>query len=159
MSTFKGMQSHKTEIPKIRFQNRILRPGQEATALPAADRAKPNLSNVELDTKLFKAEVRLPDEVLEDNIEKDQLKATIMQLMGEAISRDMDEISVQGDTSSSDLFLAQFNGVLKAATTNVVDAAVVQLNRATLRDMLKTMPKPFLRNRDLLRYITSVDAL
>lgn len=158
MATVIPMKSEKTEIPKIRFATRILRAGTEATALPAGDRAKPNLSNVELDTKLFKAEIRLPDEVLEDNIERDQLKATIMQLMGEAISRDMDEIAVQGDTSSADAFLAQFNGILKQSTSNVVDAGVAALNKAVLRDMLKAMPKPFLRNKDLLRYLTSIDA-
>lgn len=158
MATFVPMKAQKTEIPKIRFATRILRAGQEATALPVADRAKPNLSNVELDTKLFKAEVRLPDEVLEDNIEKDQLKATIMQLMGEAIARDMDEIAVQGDTASSDTFLAQFNGILKQSTSNIVDAASTALSKSVLRDMLKSMPKPFLRAKDLLRYLTSVDA-
>lgn len=159
MATVVPMKSYKAEIPKIRFGTRILRPGQEAVALPAADRAKPNLTNVELDTKLFKAEVRLPNEVLEDNIEKDQLKDTIMQLMGEAISRDMDEIAVQGDTNSSDVFLAQLNGILKASTSNVVDALTAGISKAVLRDMLKSMPTPFLRNKDLLRYMTSVHAL
>lgn len=158
MAYFHAMKSDKTEIPKIRMANRILRAGQEATALSVADRSKPSLSNVELDAKLFKAEVRIPDEVLEDNIEKDQLKGTIMQLMGEAISRDMDEIAVQGDTTSADVFLAQFNGILKAATSNVVDAATVSLNKSILRDLLKTMPKPFIRNKDLLRFLTSIDA-
>lgn len=157
MATVVPMKSQKTEVPKIRFATRILRAGQEATALPKADRAKPNLSNVELDTKLFRAEVRLPDEVLEDNIERDQLKATIMQLMGEAISRDMDEIGVQGDTTSTDTFLAQFNGILKQSTSNVVDAGTTVLNKSVLRDMLKAMPTPFLRNKDLLRYLTSID--
>lgn len=158
LATVVPMKSEKAEIPKIRFASRILRAGQEATALSQADRSKPNLSNVELDSKLFKAEVRLPDEVLEDNIEKDQFKATIMQLMGEAISRDMDEIAVQGDTTSTDPFLAQFNGILKAATSNVVDAAGAPLTKAVLRDMLKAMPKPFIRNKDLLRFLTSIDA-
>lgn len=158
MATVVPMKSEKTEIPKIRFATRILRAGQEATALPKADRAKPNLSNVELDTKLFKAEVRLPDEVLEDNIERDQLKATIMQLMGEAISRDMDEIAVQGDTASADTFLAQLNGILKQSTSNVVDAATATTNKGILRDMLKSMPKPFLRSKDLLRFLTSIDS-
>lgn len=158
LATVVPMKSEKTEVPKIRFATRILRAGQEATALAKEDRAKPNLSNVELDTKLFKAEVRLPDEVLEDNIERDQLKATIMQLMGEAISRDMDEIAVQGDTASADTFLAQFDGVLKQATSNVVDAGTAALSKTVLRDMLKSMPKPFLRNKDLLRFLTSIDA-
>jgi hypothetical protein len=146
------------EIPKIRFATRILRAGSEGVALAQGDRAKPNLTNVELDTKLFKAEVRLPNEVLEDNIERDQLKQTIMQLMGEAVARDVDEITVRGDTASTDTFLAQFNGILKQTVTNSVDAQLQTLNKSVLRDMLKSMPTPFLRNKDLLRYMTSVHA-
>src|SRR5688572_17030881 len=56
MATVVPMKSQKTEIPKIRFGSRILRPGNEAQALSVGDRAKPSLTNVELDTKLFKAE-------------------------------------------------------------------------------------------------------
>jgi hypothetical protein len=45
----------------------------EATALSDADRAKPDVSFLELDAQLFKAEVHLSDEVLEDNIERGEL--------------------------------------------------------------------------------------
>lgn len=158
MSTVVPMKSQKMEVPKIRFGTRILRAGSEGVALSSGDRSKPTTTNVELDSKLFKAEVRLPNEVLEDNIEKDQLKATIMQLMGEAISRDVDDIMINGDTASSDSFYAQFNGILKQSATNVVDATLQTLNKNVLKDMLKSMPKAFLRNKDLLRYLTSVHA-
>src|SRR5512142_496532 len=66
------MKSPKQLIEKVRFGGRILRAG---------DRAKPDLSQVELDAQLFKAEVRLNNEVLEDSIERGQLRQTIMQLM------------------------------------------------------------------------------
>ena len=73
-------------IEKIRFAARVLRPGQEATALAVADRSEPNLTKVELDAKLYKAEVRLSDEVLEDSIERNQLRQTVMTLMAERIA-------------------------------------------------------------------------
>lgn len=158
MSTVYPMKSHTTEIPKAKFGNRILRPGAEATALLQGDRSKPAITNTELVTKLFKAEVRIPNEVLEDNIETDSFKDTVMTLMGEQISRDMDEIAVNGDTASADLFLAQFDGILKQATSNIYDHSTVAINAAGLKAMLKTMPTPFLRAKDKLRYITSNDA-
>lgn len=158
LATVVPMKSMKMEVPKIRFTNRILRAGQTGVALDANSRAKPDLSNVELDTKLFKAEVRLPNEVLEDNIERDQLKQTIMQLIAEAISRDMEEIVIRGDKTSSDSFLAQLDGILVQSTTNQVDAGLSTLNKGVFRDMLKTMPTPFLRNREMLRFLTSVHA-
>jgi hypothetical protein len=156
LATVVPMKSFKMEVPKIRFANRILRAGQEGVALAQGDRAKPNLTNVELDAALFKAEVRLPNEVLEDNIERDQLKQTIMQLMGEAISRDMDEVGVQGNPTSSDPFLANLpaGGILLQATSNVLDAQSQTLNKNVLKNMLKSMPTPFLRNSNLLKFLT-----
>lgn len=158
MSTVVPMRSPKQLIEKIRFSGRVLRAGSEANALAVGDRAKPNLSKVELDAQLFKAEVRLDNEVLEDSIERGELRNTIMQLMAESISRDIDEVLVQGDTASSDLFLAKFDGLLKQATSHVVDAASATTNKGIFRDMLKAMPSEFLRNKLELRYLTSVNA-
>ena len=122
-ATVVPMASPKQQISKIKFGSRILRPGQEATALTAAQRAAPDLSQVELDAKLFKAEVRLSDEVLEDSIERGELRQTMMEMIADAISRDMEEVLVSGDTASADPFLATMDGVLKQATSHVVDAA------------------------------------
>jgi len=152
------MRSPKQLIEKIRFGGRILRAGSEALALPVGDRAKPDLSQVELDAQLFKAEIRLDNEVLEDSIERGQLRQTIMQLMAEAIARDMDEIICRGDRSSADTFLAKLDGVLKQATSHVVDAQLQTTNKTIFRDMLKSMPSPFLRNKKDLRLFTSVDS-
>lgn len=158
MATVTPMSAPKQLINKIRFGSRILRAGQEAVALPLADRSKPDFTNVEHDAKLFKAEVRLTNEVLEDNIEGERLRDTIMSIMAEAVSRDMDEVIVQGDTVSADPFLAQFDGILKRATSNVVNAGNAPLSKTVLRDMLKTMPSEYLRDKGRMRYLTSVDA-
>jgi HK97 family phage major capsid protein len=158
ISTVVPMRSPKQLIEKIRFNGRVLRAGQEATALPVGERSKPDLSKVELDAKLFKAEVRLDNEVLEDSIERAQLRTTIMQIMGEAIARDMEEVAVNGDTTSGDTFLAQFDGILAQATSNVVDASSATLNKTIFRDMLKAMPSEFLRDKGRMKFMTSVDA-
>jgi HK97 family phage major capsid protein len=152
------MKSPKQLIEKIRFAGRILRPGSEATALPPGDRVKPDLGKVELDAQLFKAEVRLNNEVLEDSIERGALRQTIMQLIGEAIARDMDEVIIAGDTASGDAFLAKLDGILKQATSNVVDAALQTTNKSIFRDMLKSIPSEFLRNKKEMRFFTSVDS-
>jgi HK97 family phage major capsid protein len=160
LATVIPMKSMKMEIPKIRFTNRILRAGQTGVALDSGSRAKPDLTNTELNAALFKAEVRLPNEVLEDNIERDQLKNTIMQLMAEAISRDMDDAIVNSSTTSSDPFYANlpFGGILQQTVTNTVDAQDQFLNKNVFKALMKTMPTPFLRNRADLRFLTSVHA-
>lgn len=158
MATVKPMKSHKELIEKIRFGSRILRAGQEATALSEAERSKPDLSDVELDAKLFKAEVRLSNEVLEDSIERGQLRQTIMQLMGERIALDLDDIVVNGDTASADTFFAQFDGILKQATSNLVNAGGVKLTKSVLRDAIRAMPTEFRKNKRQLRFLTSSNA-
>ena len=158
LATVVPMQSPKQQLSKIKFGSRVLRPGAEATALPLADRARPDLSQVELDAKLFKAEVRLSDEVLEDSIERGELRQTIMEMMAEAISRDMEEVLINGDTLSADPFLAVMDGVLKQATSNIVDAAATPIAKDLLRDMLKTLPSEHLRDKKAMRFMTSVDA-
>lgn len=158
MATVTPMRSPKQLVENIRFGSRILRAGSEATALSSGDRAKVDLGKVELDAQLFKAEVRLDNEVLEDSIERNQLRQTIMELMGEAIARDMDEVIVQGDTTSSDAFLAKFDGILKQSVSNLVDAGGDTTNKDILNDAIKTLPHEFLRDRKNLRFLTSINS-
>ena len=159
LATVVPMRAPKQDLEQIRFNSRILRAGHEAQALPEADRAKPSLDNVELDAQLFKAEVRLNNEVLEDSIEQGQLKNTIMQLMAERIALDMDEILVRGDVTSGDPFLAQFDGLLAQVTTNTYDHLDNPTNRSLFKAMLKTLPSEYIRNKKALRFLTSVDSL
>lgn len=158
MSTVVAMKSPVQLIEKIYFADRVLQAGTEATALPAAQRAKPDLSKETLTAKLFKAEVRLSNETLEDNIERGELRQTIMQLMAEAIARDTEEVVVNGDTTSADTFLAQLDGVLKQASSNVLDAGDTVTNKNHFRDMLKLMPQQFRRDKRKLCICTSTNA-
>lgn len=158
LSTVVPMKAPKQLIEKIRFASRILRAGTEATALTAAERAKPDLGLVELDAQLFKAEVRLPNEVLEDSIERGNFRQTVMELMAERIALDMDDVVWNGDTASADPFFAKFDGVRKQITSNLVDAAGARLNKTLLRDSLKAMPSEFLRNKRQMRFMTSIDS-
>ncbi|MGE0322264.1 MAG: phage major capsid protein [Polyangiaceae bacterium] len=158
LATVFPMASPKQETSQIKFGSRILRPGQEATPLAVADRSAPSFANVELDAKLFKGEVRLSDEVLEDNIERGELRQTIMEMITEAIARDMEELIINGDTTSADPFLAMLDGVLRQATSHVVDAAGLPLTKDLLRDLVKTLPSEYLRDKRAMRYLTSVDA-
>lgn len=158
MATVRPMAAPTSRIEKIRFGSRVLRAGAEATPLPAGDRVEPDLSKVELSAKLFKAQCNLSDEVLEDSIEQGSLRQTIMELLGEAVSRDIEEIVVNGDDTSLDTFLAQFDGMLAAATSNTVGPVAGPLTSTVLKNMLKDMPKEFIRNKKKLRFLTSVDA-
>jgi hypothetical protein len=157
MATVVPMAAPKQQIAKIRFGSRVLRAGKEATALTDAERAKPDFSFLELDAKLFKADIALSDEVLEDSIERDELRQTIMELLAEAIGRDMEEVMIMGDTQSPDTFLAQLDGVLVQTVSHVVDAGGAKLSKNVLFDTVRALPSEYLRVKKQLSFLASVD--
>lgn len=158
MTTVVPMRAQKQRVETIRFAGRILRAGQEATALGVGDRSKPSLGRVELDAQLFKGEVRLDNETLEDNIEREELRNTIMTLMTEAVGRDLEEVVINGDTASTDPFLAQFDGLLKQATSHVVNASAASITRTLLKNLVKALPIEFRRDKSKLAFLTSTNA-
>jgi hypothetical protein len=81
-----------------------------------------------------------------------------MEMLADAIARDMEEVAINGDTASADSFLATMNGVLGQATSHLVDAAGAPLTKDLLRDLLKTLPSEYLRDKKAMRFLTSVDA-
>lgn len=158
MSTVEPMRNPTKKINKLRFASRVLRAGSTGVALTEAERARPDLSEVELNSKLFKAEARLDNEVLEDSIERGNLRNTIMQLLTQAVSRDMEDLLINGDTTDADPFWSQFDGILRQATSNVVNAGGVRLHKGILRDLQRILPTEFLVNKLDMRYLTNTDA-
>jgi hypothetical protein len=151
------MNAFQEERDKLRFANRVLKPGSESTPLPSSEWAKPALGMVTLNAQLFKAETRLSDEVLEDQIERGAFKETLISQLSRAIGRDIEYVAIQGDTASADALLAKLDGILKQITSNVVNAAGAKLSKTILRDMLRTMPDEFGTDPDL-RYFTNRQA-
>lgn len=145
-------------IDKIRFGSRILRAGTEAQALPVGERSKPDLSQVQLDTHLMRAEVRLSSEVLEDNIEQANFKDTLIQLIAERVALDLEDLLINGDTGSATPFYAQFDGLRTALTTYVYDHGGLAYSKAVTKAMLKLMPTEFLQDRAAMRVFYSQDA-
>jgi HK97 family phage major capsid protein len=156
--TVKPMKSHDERIDSFRFGNRVLFPGAEATALPVARRSKPDLYKTTLSAKLFKGEIRLSKEVLEDNIEGEAWTNTLVGAAGKAVSRDIEDVVWNGDTASVDPTLAVLDGLRKQSTTNIVNAASSITNKTVLKSMVKAMPVEFITDRRALRFMTSVDS-
>lgn len=169
------MNSPTRKVNKIQFANRILKaaPAQVAgTALSSGDRSKVTTEQITLNTKEVIAEVHLPYDVIEDNIERGNiglhqdvggspasggLKDTIMTLIAERAALDLEELALLGDTSSGDSYLALTDGWLKRATTNVVDAGGAVISRRILTDGMKTLPSQYRRNRAALSHYLSTE--
>lgn len=162
------MNAPTRKINKIGFGSRILRPAVSATALDAGDRVKPDLSQIQLDTKEVIAEVHIPYDVLEDNIEGGNINAgmtqgagglhgTIVQLMAERAALDLEELLLLGDSGSGDPYLALLDGWLKRSADHVVDAQGATIDKSLLKAGIKAMPDKYLRNRGSLSHWVSVD--
>ena len=156
--TYRPMSRAREEIDQIAFGSRVLRAAQELTELTVADRTVPDISKVTLESKEFIGEVSLSDQVLEENIEQGDLRQTIMQLLGPAVGRDLEEVVINGDAASADPFLAQLDGIVTQAQSNVVDAAGAPVNDDLFHDMMKALPSRYRKNKRDLRFYTSSDA-
>lgn len=173
------MQASKRKINKIGFGKRILRKATSGVALTAAQRSKPTTEQIELDTKEQIAEVRLPYDVLEDNIERATsanneasntgpggLRQTIIDLIAERAALDMEELALLADvdyTNPADQddedYLSQLDGWLKrgAEDGNVADAGNATISKAVFKKGLKTMPSQYQRNKAALNHFVSVN--
>jgi hypothetical protein len=155
--TVTPMKNPISERSKIRFAGRVLQPGNSAQALALAQRSKPDLSTYTLTAQLFKAEVRIDDETMEDQIEREVFADTVLESLAAAVSRDVEWIAIQGDTASATATLAVLDGFVKQATTNQVNASSANLTKTILKDMLKTLPTEFAKI-PTLEYFTVADA-
>ena len=163
------MNTPEMKLNKIGFGSRILKVAPRGTPpymaddgsndrwLAAADRSKPTTSQVNLTTKEVMAEVRIPYEVLEDNIERGGMADTVLALIAERAALDLEELLITGDTASGDAYLALENGVLKRITTNVVDAGAGAVSVNLFNDLKKAIPTRYRRNLPAMRFFSSMD--
>jgi hypothetical protein len=162
------MNGPQKKINKIGFGTRMLRPAVSATALADADRSKPDLGNILLVTKEVIAEVHIPYDVFEDNIEGGNINAsmgqsagglqdTIMTLIGQRVALDLEELGILGDQASGDAYLALCDGFIKRATAHIVDAGAATISKDVFKAAIKAMPDKYLRQRSALEFFVSTD--
>jgi hypothetical protein len=175
------------KINKIGFGQRILRAATSGTALPEnpqvngglGGRAKPTTSQIELQTKEQIAQVNIPYDVMEDNIERATtannelpntgpagLRQTIIDLIAERAALDMEELGLLASLTYNNVadpddtaYLSQFAGWLNLAETdgNVFDAGGATVNKTVFKEGLKTMPVQYQRNKPALNHFVSVN--
>ena len=171
------MNAPTRKINKIQFASRILKAGYTAGLSRTLDdtanreRSKVTTEQIELNTKEVLAEVRLPYEVIEDNLERGNIGlsrdgggassggivSTIMDLIAERAALDLEELCLLGDTNSADPFLALTDGYLNRFTSNIVDAGGANISRTILKNGSKTMPTQYRRNRSQMAHYLSTE--
>ncbi len=185
------MRSPQRKINKIQFNKRILRVAASATALAnaaadatvpfdavaeAASRAKPLTEQIQLDTTEYIAQVDIPYDVLEDNIEGGNIGTrtdnsgsnsgggfleTLMALMAERVSLDLEELIINGDTAlaAADPYLGSQDGYIKRIQSlgNVSDHGAALIDKTLFRDGMLALPDQYMRNMGAMRHYVSFD--
>jgi HK97 family phage major capsid protein len=165
------MSAPTMKINKIQFGSRILQVAPQGTSpfaadagtnsrwLAAANRAKPTTSQISLTTQEIMAEVHLPYELFEDNIEGQSLENTILSMIADRTALDLEELLILGDTalSGSDPYLGLMNGILKLSTSHVVDAAGATVSASIFNNMKKALPTKYRRNLNTMAFFVSMD--
>jgi hypothetical protein len=131
------------QIPKLTWTGHVLYPASAGVPQPSAYRSAPTYSGVTLESKLMRAELHMDREVLEDNIERQALKGTATSFMGEKVASDIEQILLNGDTTSSTPTLTITNGIIKQAATNTASGSPSSLSRTLLRSLMEAMPEEY----------------
>lgn len=158
------MNSPQKNIDRMGFKGRLLHKarqdplgtGVEDRALSAAERRSVTTSQIQLNTTEFIAEVRIPYEVLEDNIERSNFEAHVMAEIARQVSADLEELSLNGDTTHpTDNYLKAIDGFLKQMGGNVVDNANAGVSPELFDAGLLAMPQKYLRRMTEMRHFIS----
>ncbi len=159
------MNAPQRNINKIQFASRIMRAGVSGTALSSGDRSQVTTEQIQLNTREVIAEVRLPYDVIEDNIERGNIGvnfdgsgsqgtpagggfvATILTLIAERAALDLEELALKGNTTSTDDYLALTNGYLETVNAggNIVDLNGTTISKDMFKKGLLTLPDQYKR--------------
>lgn len=168
---FVRMNAPEVKINRMGFATRILRPaptsgsaldaGGNTRYLAAADRSKPTTSQITITSKEQIAEVRIPYEALEDNIEGRSMEEHVMRLIAQRVALDLEELAMWGDTANvGDAYLAQMNGWVKRASTRVFNNASAGVSPAVFSSAMLTLPQAYLKYLPQMRgYISLAETI
>lgn len=148
------MRTPTMDIDKVSVGTRLLAKATEATddgANAAVTFSKVSLSSVKL-----RLDWAISTESLEDNIEGAGLEDHIAQIMARQTANDMDDLLINGNTSSNNTLLKALDGFVKLAKASghVVDEAGDNVSRSTFDRLLRNMPNKYLQRRSELRFFT-----
>lgn len=134
------------EVARINFSTRILKSGTENTRTTDSNRVAPATGLLSLTTQLFRGEVPVSDELLEDNIEGPQHADTLMSGIAERVGLDVEILGIQSDTSRNsnddaavEADLGKFDGIIASAQDNFPSAQKIDATSLTADAILEAM--------------------
>jgi hypothetical protein len=140
------------DIDKVSVGTRLMAKATEAS--DTGSNAAVTFTKVSLSSVKLRLDWELSTESLEDNIEGASLEDHLAQIMARQTANDLDDLLINGNTSSNNALLKALNGFTKLALTggDVVDEAGNNVSRATYDRILRNMPSKYLQRRNELRF-------
>lgn len=148
------MRTPTMDIDKVSVGTRLMRKATEAT--DDGSNAAVTFTKVSLSSVKLRLDWEVSTESLEDNIEGASLEDHLAQIMARQTANDLDDLLINGNTSSNNALLKALNGFVKLALTGatVVDEGGNNISRATYDRVLRNMPTKYLQRRNELRFFT-----
>lgn len=149
------MSRESEEIPKMTtFGSQVLYPATEAQAPTLAQRSAPGFDKVTLTSQEIIAAVDYPRYVLKNQVEGPNFKNSLMAYLGQHTQRDIENLIINGDTTSSNTLLAMFDGMIANATSNTYAAGAAALSTTILDTTTLTLPEEF-DDQDKMVFLTN----
>jgi hypothetical protein len=148
------MRTPQMEIDKVSVGTRLLAKATEASDTGA--NAAVTFAKVSLSTVKLRLDWAVSTESLEDNIEGASLEDHIAQVMARQTANDMDDLFINGNTSSNNGLLKALDGFVKLAKAGgrTVDEAGNNVSRATYDRILRNLPSKYLQRRNELAFFS-----
>ena len=158
---FLPMESQKVNIDRIAFLDRVLHKGVEGEA---SDDVSPSTYTNQLVANELMAITGLTDQAVRKNIEGENLENTIVDLLGEAAGRDMEEYGIfASETFDATAYndgegwdaIDMTNGWIKHAENKLWEDAFTDgddFPEDLFQSMLEALPKKYLQNREDWRF-------
>jgi hypothetical protein len=174
VSGFSGHSQQQVISPNDKYINslsvsgRVTRPAAENTGPDSY--ASVNFGQRKVNTEEFRVDWYITKEALSRNLEKQALANTVQNAMAIATNNDREEIMVSGDTTSTDDFLNQLDGLLKLGIAGGETIDMNGLNGGSTNTagvhtifakLYRGMPQKFktAQYRQLLRYYAHPDVI
>lgn len=156
------MRSHTKNLDRVTLDGRVLHSGYDedgyTRVLTDDEKVKIKTWQNQLVAVKLKTQAEIEDDELEDNIEGKTFVNTLLSLMGEGISDDMEVWALGAnkdeiDRDDDDL-LSTTTGWLHRSAYNVYDHEIEDGEdvEALFKAMLELIPKKFLKNRNAFRF-------
>ena len=148
------MRTPSMEIDKLSVGTRLLAKATEIT--DDGTNAAVTFSKVSLTAVKLRLDWNISTESLEDNIEGASLEDHIASVMARQTANDLDDLFINGNTSSANALLKALDGFIKLAKASgtVVDEGGNNISRATYDRVLRNLPAKYLQRRNDLRFFS-----